>query len=95
MKQGITSHVCKIPQESKTKLVNYERHNIYPSSSSGFYILVILKTTFKKYTVNSTMENHRQWRITREDIAEFLEILTKYYSLYNLVIYFHLCLEVW
>ena len=24
-------------------------------------------------TVNSTMENHRQWRITRKDIAEFLE----------------------
>ena len=25
-------------------------------------------------TVNSSMENHRQWRITRKDIAEFLEI---------------------
>ena len=24
-------------------------------------------------TVNSTMENDRQWRITREDIVEFLE----------------------
>ena len=27
-------------------------------------------------SVNSTMENHRQWRITRRDIAEFLETLT-------------------
>ena len=24
-------------------------------------------------TVNSTIENHRQWRTTRKDIAEFLE----------------------
>ena len=24
-------------------------------------------------TVNLTMENHRQWRITRKGIAEFLE----------------------
>ena len=24
-------------------------------------------------TVNSTMESHRQWRITRKDISEFLE----------------------
>ena len=24
-------------------------------------------------TVNSTIENHRQWRITRKDIAKFLE----------------------
>ena len=47
------------------------------------------------HTVNLTMENHRQWRITRKDIAEFLESLTKYYLLYNSVIYFYLCLEVW
>ena len=45
-------------------------------------------------TMNSTMENHRQWRITRKDIAEFLELKTTYYLLYNSVIYFHLCLEV-
>ena len=25
------------------------------------------------HTVNSTIENHRQWRTTRKDIAEFLE----------------------
>ena len=42
-----------------------------------------------------TMENHRQCRITRKDIAEFLETETKYYLFYNSVIYFHLCLEVW
>ena len=27
----------------------------------------------RKATVNSTIENHRQWRTTRLDIAEFLE----------------------
>ena len=26
-------------------------------------------------TMNSTMDNRRQWRITRKDIAEFLETL--------------------
>ena len=46
-------------------------------------------------TVNSTMENHRQWRITRKYVAEFLKIYTKFYLLCNSVIYFHLCLEVW
>ena len=27
----------------------------------------------QSYTMNSTMENHRQWRITCKDIEEFLE----------------------
>ena len=52
--------------------------------------------TFPKYrvqakvcTVNSTMENHRQWRITRKYIAEILE--SKYFLLYNSVVNFHLC----
>ena len=60
--------------------------------SSWHQYLMTLCTTCHTSTVNSTMENHRQWRITRRDIAEFLETQTKYCLLYNLVIYFHICL---
>ena len=31
------------------------------------------KHLYRRNTVNLTMQNHRQWRITHKDIAEFLE----------------------
>ena len=49
-------------------------HTKYESSGPcGFGEDFFMFSHCKSSTVNSTMENHRQWRITRRDIAEFLE----------------------
>ena len=47
--------------------MNYSYFHQNQLKTSHYYLFC------KENTVNSTMENHRQWRITRKDIAEFLE----------------------
>ena len=70
------------------------QRSITPAFSKNTMSLVFQIFEIKS-TMNLIIETHRQWQITRKDIAEFLETWTKYHLWYNSVIYFHLCLEVW
>ena len=56
---------------------HWDNSNIPKVSPDGYVLKILnsLDSTKQKFigTMNSTMENHRQWRTTRKDIAEFLE----------------------
>ena len=57
------------PQKRQMMAVKTERRE-GPEKQIFYFIFFFLP---KHSTVNSTIENHRQWRTTRKDIAEFLE----------------------